>query len=149
MRLLRLNHDIMGRRAVKFIRDFLAICKANHARTRPSSDKAGVVHINGTFAQMIEQQNWIIIPEGQREVELLGAYTINLWGNQPDSCLAKLPWFAGLFGFKHAEDRDANGKNIFHHLFTSMQYCAVAGNVALHCFCPDEPQLPGDCREAM
>ena len=30
-----------------------------------------------------------------------------------------------------------------------MQYCAVAGNVALHCFCPDEPQLPGDYREAM
>ena len=104
MRLLRLNHDIMGRRAVKFIRDFLAICKANHDRSRPSNDKAQVVHIKGTFAEMIEKENWIIIPKRLRGVELLGAYTINLMENQPQSCRAKLPWFAELFGFKHAED---------------------------------------------
>ena len=69
--------------------------------------------------------------------------------NQPHPYLVNLPWFAELFGFKHVEDRDANGKNIFHHLFTSMQYCSFAGVVAVQCFCPGEPQLPGDYRSAM
>ena len=85
MRLLRLNHDIMGKRAVKFIRDSLAIWKAKHDLNRPSNDKARVVHIKGTFAEMIEKMNWIIIPERQREEELLGAYCINMVQHIPPS----------------------------------------------------------------
>ena len=139
----------MGKRAVKFIKDSLAIWKANHDRARPSNDKAKVVHINGTFAEMIEEKKWIIIPARQRGEELLGAYCLNLWQHQPDPKEQTLPGFAELFGFKHAEDTDQNGKNIFHHLFTSMQYCWVATAVAVQCFSPDQPHLPGNYRAAM
>ena len=149
MRLLRLPHDIMGKRAVKFIKDFLAIWKAKHDCDRRSNDKAQVVHIEGTFAEMIEKKEWIIIPPRQRGEELLGVYCINLWHNHPDPSWVNLPWFAELFGFKHAEDHDENGKNIFHHLFTSMQYCWVATAVAVQCFSPDQPHLPGNYRAAM
>ena len=60
-----------------------------------------------------------------------------------------LPWFANLFGFKHIQDRDQNGKNILHHLFTAVAYSVVASIVALHCFKAGRPRLPGDYREAI
>ena len=102
-----------------------------------------------TFAEMQEAQGWIIIPEHQRGKETLGAFCINRQSNFPPTSTMTLPWFANLFGFKHIEDRDQNGKNILHHLFTAVACSIVASIVAVHCFRLGRPQLPGDYRKAI
>ena len=57
--------------------------------------------------------------------------------------------FALTFGFRHAQDLDQHGKNIFHHLFSSIKYSGLSGEVALNSFGENHLHLPGNYREAM
>ena len=58
-----------------------------------------------------------------------------------------LPYFAQKFGFGSAEAVDENGKNIFHHLFTSIIYCDLSHEIAMQLV--HGPQLPGNYRYAI
>ena len=109
-----------------------------------------LVRLNGqTFAQLMEEQQLIIIPERCEGQETLPAATINKFINFPPRDMRNLPAFARQFGFSHAEDYDENGKNIFHHLFTALKYSSLAMEVAMHCFEEGEAVLQGDYRAAM
>ena len=57
--------------------------------------------------------------------------------------------FANEFGYRHAQDLDENGKNIFHHLFTSMKYCMLSCEISEGCFKPNSGGFPGDIHKAM
>ena len=109
-----------------------------------------LVRLNGqTFAQLMEEQQLIIIPERCETQETLPAATINKFINFPPRDMRNLPAFARQFGFSHAEDYDENGKNIFHHLFTALKYSYLAMEVAMHCFEEGEAVLQCDYRAAM
>ena len=115
MRLLRLDHDVMGKRAVKSIRVRVAYWKSvsdgklGKVRGYQSQD----VQLGRPFAQMMQEQKWIIIPKRCRTQETLPASTINVTENFPPRGQRNLPSFAKIFGFHYAQDCDENGKNIF------------------------------------
>ena len=94
LRLLRLNKDIMGKRAVSHISNFVAYLKAKADGIWLSGDEPKTVHMPLTFAEMQEAQGWIIIPEHQRGKETLGAFCINREYNFPPASTMPLPWFA-------------------------------------------------------
>ena len=95
------------------------------------------------------EQRWIMIPKRGWHEERQSPSTINLMHNSPLRESRNLVWFANKFGFKSVDCHDVNGKNIFHHLFTSGKYCIMSAEVALGSFRKDDPKLPGDYSTAM
>ena len=158
MRLFRLDHNIMGKLAVNYIRQAVVYwesvvdgvnCKVEHlaAKGEPGYEPQ-LVRLNGqTFAQLMEEQQLIIIPDQCGTA--LPAATLNKFRNFPPRDMRNLPAFARQFGFNHAEDYDESGRNIFHHLFTALKYSFLAMEVAMHCFDEGEAVLQGDYRAAM
>ena len=94
LRLLRLSHDIMGKRAVSHISNALAYWKAKGDGIWIPGYQPQTVYMPLTFAEMQEAQGWIIIPEHQRGKETLGAFCINREYNFPPASTMPLPWFA-------------------------------------------------------
>ena len=72
LRLLRLSHDIMGKRAVSHISNALAYWKAKADGIWIPGYQPQTVYMPLTFAEMQEAQGWITIPEHQRGKETLG-----------------------------------------------------------------------------
>ena len=151
LRLLRLDHDVIGKIAVKYMRAQVAHYKtvsgADHGRVRGYEPQE--VILGQPFSHLIAAQKWIIVPWRCWGEETLPAGTANLIGNFPPREERTLPVFARLFGFHNVEDRDENGKNILHHLFTSAKFLLVAAEIALTCFRICSPKLPGDYYAAM
>ena len=74
-----------------------------------------------TFAERLEQLQYIIMPERCRGQETLGASTIHLHDNFPvpeQRTLYNLGRKTGFLTYQHV---DENGKNILHHMFTGMK----------------------------
>ena len=115
MRLLRLDHDVMGKRAVTSIRVRVVYWKSVHDGKlgKGRGYEPQEVHLGRPFAQMMQEQKWIIIPKRCRTQETLPASTINVTENSPPRDQRNLPSFAKIFGFHNAQDCDENGKNIF------------------------------------
>ena len=107
------------------------------------------VELRGTFAQAMHYAGFIILSWGRWDDETQPPATINIVSNFPPPGMRSLPWFAKNFGFKTVEDKDHNGKNIFHHLFTAVKYSRLAGEIALECFRPEAEKLPGNYTMAM
>ena len=97
----------------------------------------------------MEDKGWIKIPYQCRAHETLPAHTLNFPCAFPDQYNRTFPAISNLFGFKHAQDVDQYGKNIFHYMFGGMKYCWFLADLMTVCFNPDHPKLPGDYTLAM
>ena len=151
-RLLNLNPHIMGESVMiaisKSARYWGNISEGSPCRGgRPVL--ATTIFLGKTFAQMMHDKRWIIMPSQCTHMETLPPCTINLHQFWPPNHERTLPAFAWAFGFRNAQDVDENGKNIFHHLFTSMKFCTYSYDICSRCFKPNEAPLPGDMTKAM
>jgi len=85
MRLLRLDHDVMGKRAVTHIRVRVAYWKSVHDRNcgRVQCYEPREVCLGIPFAEMMLEKKWIIMPLRCKTMETLPAYIINVTENFP------------------------------------------------------------------
>ena len=97
----------------------------------------------------MHDKKYIIMPSQCLHMETLPPSTINLSQLWPPIECRTLTAFAMEFGFQNAQDVDENGKNIFHHLFTSMKFCTYSYEICSRCFKPNEAPFPGDMTKAM
>ena len=157
-RLLGLDHSAMGRTAVTCIKQSQQYWKsvahlerrAAQGKSINSGNEPQSVDLHGkTFPDLMEEQHWIKIPVNWWGKETLPAATINNWKSFPPTFRRNLRYFARTLGFDHAEQRDDNGCNIFHHLFRALRYCGYAIEIAIKAFTENEPVLKGDYMAAM
>ena len=112
--------------------NFLTITEVIHAASQP---KPEIVPLEkGEVAQVLAKHHWIIIPKQCIGNDTLPAHTINLSNFFPPDVDQNIKFFAKMIGFKSVEDRDPDGKNIFHILFSTMKYCWVACTIAKRAF---------------
>ena len=148
-RLLGLDHSVMGKPAVTCIKQSQQYWKSVAHLERCAaqggpiySDYEPIVDLHGyTFPELMEEQHWIKIPVNWRGKETLPAATINNWKSFPPTFRRNLRYFARTLGFDHAEQRDDNGCNIFHHLFRALRYCGYVIEIAIKAFTENEPVL--------
>ena len=118
-RLLRLDHDLMGKFAVEQVQYWMArmyrmVRWTTQKRTGllANTDKGRLVTLEEkTFAQTIAKHGWIIIiAEQSRDVETLSAHTMNCPWTFPPLRFRTFVDFANLFGFRWVDDRDKSTK---------------------------------------
>ena len=154
MRLYALDHSTMGVRATSLIRSLASHWKKQGEPERSEHDgyqphTKPIVRIYPSFAWKMHLHGYIKVPWHKRFMETMPCYTINCTNNFPSKEVRSLNWFGSLFGFNSVEDVDSDGKNLFHHLFQSMKYSILAGEIAVQAFSPSAPKLPGDYSKAM
>ena len=145
-RLMQLDVSIVGFKAKKIIEEQYAL--ANTAMSQGTGGLAPV-QLDGTFAQLLEQQGWIMIAAHQREAETLSTNTPNFVQNYPPIEQRTLPALAHKFGFYDIQQQDTRGKNILHHLFTAMKYSDLACGILHNAFGRKDAKLPGNYTAAM
>jgi len=125
---------------------FHTIWESTQAVSQP---KPARVFLAKSVAEVLEDRHWIIIPRQCRGKDTLPAHTINLSSFFPPPDNQNLPYFADMLGFSNVEDRDQEGRNILHILFTAMKYCCCVGQIAKHAFDFGADRLEGDYGEAL
>ena len=157
-RVLQLDHEIMGGIAIACIKEAIDYWRARYTQAddvpwKPLKRgyKPRVVTLHGsTFAQLMAEKKWIIMPMLCHSQETLPSCTINRPSEFPARDFRTLPAFGKMFGFHDVEDTDGrDGKNILHYLFSSVNYSCVAAEVALRAFQKGAAVLPGDYKKAM
>ena len=92
---------------------------------------------------------WLLVPPQCYHAETASCHTINRPQAYPEASQRNLPDFALFFGFRTVEDLDAQGRNIFHVLFSTLKYCWLSAVIALECFTKYAAKMPGDYSTAL
>ena len=155
--LLKLDHQLLGRKAVNLIRigraGWKLMCGEDGNSERQSGCCGGkLVKFKGkTFAEFLEEQRWIKIPDQCRRgrQHTMPAATPNIFENYPADENQTLVYFAKMFGFQSCEDFDEDGKTFMFHLFHAVSYCELAARIAKTFNNGIHEVLPGDFLRAM